>query len=182
MPSYSEQAKVGKVDGFAKPSLARSGASLRVDAGTGFAHPAIEMALAELVPLTRELGTASAGIYASHHCGQAGAHVEKLAKAGLIAFAFSNTPSAMAFHGGKRTRLGTNPLAFAAPLPGRAPLVIDMALSMVARGRIITARERGEPIPAGWAVDKNGSPTTDPEAALSGTLLPIGGPKVRRLR
>lgn len=177
VPSYSQQASVGKVDGFAVPKVTRTGSSIRVDAGTGFAYPAIAAGFAELIPLTRELGVGAIGVFSSHHCGQAGAHVEKLADAGLIGFAYANTPSAMAFHGGGRPRMGTNPLAFAAPLPGRAPLVIDMALSVVARGKIITAKEKGEPIPADWAVDADGKPTTDPHAALGGALLPIGGAK-----
>src|SRR5215469_12321903 len=177
VPSYAEQARVGKVDGFAVPRLSGEGAARRIDARTGFAYPALEMALETLVPLTRKLGTASIGIFASHHCGQAGRHVERLAGEGLVAFLFANTPSAMAFHGGGRPRMGTNPLAFAAPIPGRAPLVIDMALSVVARGKIVSAKEKGEAIPSDWAVDAGGKPTTDPEKALAGALLPIGGAK-----
>lgn len=177
VPSYAEQARAGKVDGFAESAISGAGAARRVDAKTGFAYPAIDLALETLMPLARELGVASAGIYASHHCGQAGRHVERLAEEGLVAFAFANTPSAMAFHGGVRPRLGTDPLAFAAPIPGRAPLVIDMALSVVARSRIVAARAKGAPIPQGWAVGAEGNPTTDPAAALAGTLLPIGGAK-----
>jgi (2R)-3-sulfolactate dehydrogenase (NADP+) len=177
VPSYAEQARVGKIDGFAKPEISGSGGARRVNAGTGFAYPAIELALETLVPLVREMGVVSAGIYASHHCGQAGRHVERLAESGLVAFAYANTPSAMAFHGGTRSRLGTDPLAFAAPVPGRAPLVIDMALSVVARSKIVAAKAKGEPIPEGWAVDEGGQPTTDATKALAGTLLPIGGPK-----
>lgn len=177
VPSYAEQAKVGKVDGFAVPKITGTGAARRIDAGTGFSYPAIELALETLVPLTREMGVASAGIFASHHCGQAGRHVERLAEQGLVAFLYANTPSAMAFHGGTRSRLGTDPLAFAAPIAGRAPLVIDMALSVVARSKIVAAKAKGEPIPPGWAVDVEGQPTTDANAALAGTLLPVGGAK-----
>ena len=177
VPSYSEQARVGKVDGFAVPRLSGNGATRRIDAGTGFAYPALEMAIETLVPLARELGSASVGVFSSHHCGQAGRHVERLAEQGLVAFLFANTPSAMAFHGGGRPRMGTNPLAFAAPIPGRPPLVIDMALSVVARGKIISAKSKGEAIPDGWAVDAEGVPTTDPDKALAGALLPIGGAK-----
>lgn len=177
VPSYAEQARTGKIDGFAKPEISGSGAARRIDAGTGFAYPAIELALDTLAPLTRETGIASAGIYASHHCGQAGRHVERLAEQGLVAFAYANTPSAMAFHGGKRSRLGTDPLAFAAPISGRTPLVIDMALSVVARSKIVAAKARGEPIPEGWAVDDEGLPATNADKALAGTLLPIGGAK-----
>lgn len=177
VPSYAEQAQVGKIDGFAKPEISGGGAARRIDAGTGFAYPAIELALETLTPLVREMGIVSAGIYASHHCGQAGRHVERLAERGLVAFAYANTPSAMAFHGGRRSRLGTDPLAFAAPVTGRAPLVIDMALSVVARSKIVAAKAKGEPIPEGWAVDAAGQPTTNADKALAGTLLPIGGAK-----
>jgi len=72
---------------------------------------------------------------------------------------------------------GTNPIAFAAPRRGAPPLVVDMALSEVARGKIVTAAQKGEPIPLGWAVDANGQPTTDAKAALAGTLVPAGGAK-----
>ncbi|MES2294838.1 MAG: Ldh family oxidoreductase [Pseudomonadota bacterium] len=177
VPSYAEQAQVGKVDGFAVPEITGTGAARRIDAGTGFSYPAIELALEALVPLTREMGVASVGIFASHHCGQAGRHVERLADAGLIGFAYANTPSAMAFHGGTRSRLGTDPMAFAAPVAGRAPLVIDMALSVVARSKIVAAKAKGDSIPLGWAVDSDGQPTTDANAALAGTLLPVGGAK-----
>lgn len=177
VPSYAEQARVGKIDGFATPVISGGAAARRIDAGTGFAYPAIELALETLVPLAHEMGIVSAGIYASHHCGQAGRHVERLAERGLVAFAFANTPSAMAFHGGKRARLGTDPLAFAAPVTGRAPLVIDMALSVVARSKIVAAKAKGEAIPEGWAVDDQGQPATNAGKALAGTLLPIGGAK-----
>lgn len=177
VPSYAEQARAGKVNGFAMPSLSGEGAALRIDAKAGFAFPAIDAAIAALSPLTRSKGIASAAIFASHHCGQAGRHVERLAEQGLVAFICANTPSAMAFYGGVRPRLGTDPLAFAAPLPGRAPLVIDMALSVVARSKILAAKNKGETIPPDWAIDEKGEPTTDPARALKGALLPLGGAK-----
>jgi (2R)-3-sulfolactate dehydrogenase (NADP+) len=177
VPAYAEQARVGKIDGLAIPDVTRKGAAIRVDAGTGFAYPALDAAIDGLMPLAREMGMAAAGIFASHHCGQAGRHVERLAGEGLVAFICANTPSAMAFHGGKRPRLGTDPLAFAAPLPGRPPLVIDMALSVVARSRLFAAKNKGETIPPDWAVDADGHPTDDPAKALAGTLQPVGGAK-----
>lgn len=178
VPSYVLQAKAGKVNGHAKPEILRTAkAAIRVDAGFGFAYPAIDVALAELSVLCRDTGITAAGIFHSHHFGQAGRHVERLAQEDLIAIAFSNTPKAMALHGSARAMLGTNPIAFAAPVPGRAPLVIDMSLSVAARGKIIAAQNAGKFIPADWAVDATGQPTTDPSAALQGALLPIGGAK-----
>ncbi|MCC7200266.1 MAG: Ldh family oxidoreductase [Gammaproteobacteria bacterium] len=177
--SYALHARTGKVDGRASPRVARTGlASLRVDACHGFAYPAIDVAFAGLVPLAREAGIAIAVLHRSHHFGQAGAHAERLADHGLIGIVLGNSPKAMAFWGGRKPMLGTNPLAFAAPLPGtQPPLVIDLALSVAARGKIVAAQKAGKSIPANWAVDADGNPTTDPTAALAGTLSPIGGAK-----
>ena len=95
---------------------------------------------------------------------------------------FVNTPGAMAPWGGSKALFGTNPIAFACPLAGRAPLVIDLSLSKVARGNVMTAKQRGEPIPEGWALDDEGKPTTDPGAALRGTMLPMETPRASRSR
>jgi (2R)-3-sulfolactate dehydrogenase (NADP+) len=179
VPSYALQARAGKVDGLAIPRLEPvAGAAVRVDGGFGFAYPAIDLAIAALAPLAREQGIAVAALHRSHHFGQAGAHAERLAERGLVAIVLGNSPKAMAFWGGRRPALGTNPLAFAAPLPGGAdPLVIDLAMSVAARGKIVAAEKAGQPIPSDWAVDAEGNPTTDPKAALGGALLPIGGAK-----
>lgn len=178
--SYALHARVGKVDGFAKPTVQPSAtAVLRIDAAHGFAYPAIDLAIATLPAIARTTGIALAAIHRSHHFGQAGAHVERMAQAGLVALMLGNTPKAMAMPGGKLPRLGTNPIAFAAPLPGaaRAPLVIDLALSVAARGKIVAAQKKNERIPVDWASDAEGRPTTDPNAALAGTLSAIGGAK-----
>jgi (2R)-3-sulfolactate dehydrogenase (NADP+) len=179
VPSYALHARVGKVDGFARPTLEQLGpAVLRVDAARGFAYPAIEMALEALAPLARKAGMALGLIRHSHHFGQAGAHAERLAEQGLVCLVLGNTPKAMAFWGGRTPAMGTNPIAFAAPLPdGRPPLVIDLALSVAARGKIVAAQKAGKKIPGEWAVGPDGQPTTDPDAALAGALSPIGGPK-----
>jgi (2R)-3-sulfolactate dehydrogenase (NADP+) len=176
--SYGAQVKAGKIDGRVVPILARTAtASVRIDARGGFAYPALDLAMEALAPMAREAGIAAAGIFASHHIGQAGRPVERLAEQGLVALICSNTPRAIAFQGGARPMMGTNPLAFAAPVPGRAPLVIDMALSLVARSRIVAAKNAGQPIPADWANDADGVPTTDASAALAGALAPAGGAK-----
>jgi (2R)-3-sulfolactate dehydrogenase (NADP+) len=178
VPSYAAQAKAGKVDGHASPELRQTRpATLLIDVGNGFAYPAFDLAIAHLPELARASGIAAAGFTRSHHFGVAGYHVERLAEAGLVALAFGNTPSAIAPWGGSRPLYGTNPVAFAAPLRGRPPIVIDLALSQVARGKILTAAQKGEAIPEGWAADERGRPTTDAAAALKGALQPIGGAK-----
>lgn len=176
--SYAEQALSGKVDGFAVPHAERTAdAALRVDAGGGFAYPAIDVAIHGLTDMVPRTGSAVAAIFNSHHFGQAGRHVERLADQGLVALAFSNTPKAMAMPGASKPLFGTNPLAFAAPVAGRPAIVIDLALSVVARGKVVQAHRAGEKIPPDWAIDSDGCPTEDPAMALGGSLLPIGGPK-----
>lgn len=176
--SYAAQLRAGKVVGSAVPQLEqRSAVAMHVDAGLGFAYPAIDAAIEWLGQSTVENGMAIALISRSHHFGQAGAHVERLAELGLMAFLFGNSPKAMAFWGGRVARLGTNPIAFATPVPGGSPLVIDLALSVAARGRILAAAKQGQTIPPDWALDADGQPTTDPAAALAGTMAPLGGAK-----
>jgi (2R)-3-sulfolactate dehydrogenase (NADP+) len=178
VPTYAAQAKVGKIDGFATPSVARSrpGAAV-VDAANGFAYPAIEAAMTLLPELARATGVACAAIRRSHHCGAAGHPVERLAERGLVAMMFANTPAAIAPWGAAKPVFGTNPVAFACPLPGRPPVVVDLALSKTARGNILAAKQKGERIAEGWALDAGGKPTTDPDAALAGTMLPLGDAK-----
>jgi (2R)-3-sulfolactate dehydrogenase (NADP+) len=177
-PMYAAQAKIGKVDGFASPEVSRPRpALLAIDAHFGFAYPALYMAVERLPALAREFGIAAAGIKRSHHVGVAGHPMEALAEAGMMAMMFANAPAAMAPWGGNRAVFGTDPVAFACPLQGRAPIVVDLSLSKVARGHILTAIQKGESIPEGWALDTNGRPTTDAKAALAGTMIPLGDAK-----
>ncbi|WP_029031208.1 Ldh family oxidoreductase [Salinarimonas rosea] len=176
--TYAAQAKAGKVDGRATPTATRPKPGvLAVDAAHGFAYPALAIVADELPEIARAQGVAAAAIRRSHHCGAAGHPVEALAEAGLVALLFANTPAAIAPWGGKLPVFGTNPIAFACPMPGRAPIVVDLSLSKVARGNILAAKQKGEPIPEGWALDADGNPTTDAGAALKGTMLPLGDAK-----
>jgi len=179
VPSYADQAKTGKVKGDARPQLDQVAAALlRIDADFGFAYPAIDLAIDGLVGMIPRTGIGAAVIHHSHHFGQAGAHAERLAERDLVALLFGNSPKGIAFWGGVKPMLGTNPIAFAAPMgDDQPPLVIDLALSKVARGKIMAAGKRGEAIPEGWALDETGRPTTDPAAALKGSMLPIGDAK-----
>jgi (2R)-3-sulfolactate dehydrogenase (NADP+) len=177
--SYSAQALSGKVKGHAVPNLqeTRPGAVM-VDVGHGFFYPAMDRVLEHLPTLTCANGIAAVGFVNSHHAGVLGWHLDRLAGThGLVGLMFANTPHAMASAGGKRPVFGTNPIGFAAPRRNQPPVIVDMALSAVARGKILTASQKEEPIPAGWATDENGQPTTDAKAALKGTLLPLGGAK-----
>lgn len=176
--SYSAQAKSGKVNGQAEVSIEKVSPSLlRVNANHGFAYPAFSKAIKSLTTLARETGIAAAAVTHSHHCGVVGHHAEKLAEAGLIGLIFTNSPQAIAPWGGKQAVFGTNPIAFATPRAEGPPLVIDLSLSKVARGKIKVAAREGKTIPAGWALDASGKTTTDAKAAMSGTMVPMGDAK-----
>ncbi len=178
VPTYLGMLRSGKIDGRARPVATRPKPGvLAIDAAHGFAYPAIDLALREIPAIAREQGIVAAPIMRSNHCGAAGLPCEALAKQGLIALLFANTPGAIAPWGGKTPVFGTNPIAFAAPLGDRAPVVIDLAVSKVARGPIVAAKQKGEAIPAGWALDSEGNPTTDPAKALAGTMVPLGDAK-----
>ena len=178
LPSYGAQAASGKVDGHAVATAERTRPGvLAIDAANGFAYPALALALAALPEMARAQGIAVAGVRRSHHAGVTGLFVEELARQGLVAMMLVNTPAAIAPWGGVRALYGTNPIAFAAPVPGAEPIVIDLSVSRVARGRIMAAGQQGEAIPEGWALDADGNPTTDPAAALKGTMVPMGQAK-----
>jgi (2R)-3-sulfolactate dehydrogenase (NADP+) len=177
-PAYAAQAKAGKVNGRIVPEINRiRPGTISIDGGFGFAFPALEMAIGALAEITPGQGIAAAGIFRSHHAGVAGLTVEALAERGLIALFFTNSPGAMAPWGGNRALFGTNPIAFACPATEGVPVVVDVSLSKVARGKIMAASQKGETIPEGWAFDRDGKATTDPKAALAGTMAPLGDAK-----
>jgi (2R)-3-sulfolactate dehydrogenase (NADP+) len=175
-PPYCEQALCGKADGHARPTLERSAAAvINVDSHIGFAFPAIRMGLDAACEAVRETGIVALGIAHSHHFGVAGHHVEDLAEHGLVGIAFANTPASIAPWGGARAIYGTNPIAFAWPRQGRSPMVVDLSVSAVARGKVVLAHQRGETIPDDWAMDATGQPTIIPAEGMAGSMTPLGG-------
>ena len=179
LPVYCQHVACGKVDGRVEPvaNSDRAGA-WRVDARHGFAHPAIDLGFRQLAPAARENGIAALSIIRSYNCGVLGYHVERLARQGLVALAFVNSPPSMAPWGGSKPFFGTNPIACAAPRKTGSPLVIDQSASVVARGEVMLHAYEGKSIPQGWALDREGRPTTNPHAALDGgSMLPSGGYK-----
>lgn len=178
IPTYLAMLATGKVDGRAVPQMRKTAPGvLGIDAADGYAYPAIDLALDTLPALTHSQGVAIAAIRRSNHCGVAGHHAEALAREGLVALLFANAPAAIAPWGGRAPVFGTNPIAFAAPLEGAEPIVVDLSVSKVARGNILAAKQRNQPIPEGWALDAGGNATTDPAAALAGTMIPFGDAK-----
>ena len=179
LPSYAAQTLSGKIRGQAEPRVVSTTSSfVRIDAGYGFAYPACDLARERLQAMASAQGVAAAAIFNSHHFGQAGYHVEQLAERGLVALMMGNSPKAIAPWGGRDALFGTNPIAFAAPRPApEIPLVIDLSLSRVARGKVMVAAKEGRNIPPDWAFDEEGHPTTDPNAALRGSMAPMGDAK-----
>ncbi|MCT9000123.1 Ldh family oxidoreductase [Chelativorans intermedius] len=178
VPAYAAQTRAGKVKGHAVPTARRVRPGVvRIDAANGFAFPALDLAVGELAELAPQQGIAMAGIHRSHHAGVAGLTVEALARRGLVGLMFANAPAAMAPWGGRKALFGTNPIAFAAPVAGAEPVVVDVSLSKVARGKLMAARQKNMAIPEGWALDPEGNPTTDPAAGMAGTMVPLGDAK-----
>lgn len=177
LPFYLDQAVSGKVNSAAVPSVQVDGAIVRVDAHYGLAFAAVERGLEAGYKCVAQTGLSAVSIANSHHFGVAGAPVEAAARRGYVALAFSNTPSAIAPWGGHRALFGTNPIAFACPRQDANPLLIDLSLSKVARGKIMMAKMKGERLPVGWALDKEGRSTTDPDKAMAGSMVPAGDVK-----
>ena len=178
LESYCGQVKSGKVDGQATPVLSQPAkAAIVVDAKSGFAFPAIKMGLDRAAELVKETGVVCVAVARSHHSGAFGYHVERLARQGLVGLGFSNSPSGIAPWGGKTPIFGTNPVGFGCPRKSGDPLIVDLSLAKVARGKIKLAADKGEPIPEGWAVDADGNPTTDAKAAMKGSNTPMGDAK-----
>ena len=175
---YAAQVRSGKVNGRAEPKCALThDAALAVDAQDGFAYPALDLAIETGVEMAKRQGCAAMTVTRSHHCGALSVQVAKIAQNGLIGLMVANTPAGMAPWGAHVPVFGTNPIAFAAPRQNGEALVIDLSLSKVARGKIMHAKKNGQSIPEGWALDASGSPTTDPDAALAGSMVPMGEAK-----
>ena len=175
---YIAQVKSEKINLDAKIKIEYPKATyISVDADYGFAYPALDQAISEGAFVAKEHGSAVVSVFNSHHCGALSVQVEKIAKHGLIGLMMANTPKAIAPWGGKDPFFGTNPIAFAVPRIKKDPLVIDLSLSKVARGKIMHAKKSNSEIPEGWALDSSGNPTTDPDQALHGSMLPIGEAK-----
>jgi (2R)-3-sulfolactate dehydrogenase (NADP+) len=178
VPLYCQHLREGRADGKAKPKLVKKkGATCLVDANGGLAFLASALAVKEAVKRAQRYGVAFAGVTNSHHFGAAAYHLAPVAQAGLVGLAFTNSPSAINAWGGKKAFFGTNPVAAIFPRRQTDPIVVDLSLTEVVRGKIMLYAKEGKPIPLGWAVDKNGNPTTDPKAALTGSLTAIGGVK-----
>ena len=172
---YTGHLRHDRVNGAAVPVVVKAkGAAALVDAQEGLAFAACDLAISEAIVRARALGISIVGVTNSHHAGVLVDHLRAVAAAGMVGIGFANAPAAMPAAGGKHPIFGTNPIAAIFPRRGALPLMIDMSLSEVARGKLMMAVKAGEAIPLGWALDPQGQPTTDPQAGMDGSMLPIG--------
>lgn len=170
--------KAGKVRGDAEPSLvAAEGAVVRVNGQGGFANAAFALGLPKLAETAGRQGLAALVINDATHFAALWPEVEALTEQGLAGIVMCPSYATVAPWGGTEPLLGTNPLAFGWPRPGSEPFVFDFATSIVARGEIELYRRAAKPLPEGWALNAQGEPTTVPEEALGGAMLPFGGHK-----
>ena len=168
----------GRLDGRAVPAIAhRVPAVITSDARGGIAHTGFDGSFADLVQAARHCGLAAFAQQNAFTCGQLGWFTERLADAGLVAVATAVSPAVLAAGPGTGRVFGTNPMAYSVPRAGGQPLTVDQASSSTAFVSVREAAARGEGLPEGWAIDRDGLPTTDAEAALAGALLPFGGYK-----
>ena len=179
VPFYCSMLRSGRADGQARPTMAAEKAGVcLIDNADGLPYESAAWAIEEVIQRARRNGIGFAGIRNSAHVGVLGIHLLKVAEAGMVGVAFTNSPAAIPPWGGKKALFGTDPVAFAFPRQGADPIVVDLALTTVTRGRIMVSMQKGEKIPEGWALDRHGKPTTDPKEAIEqGSLFPIGGTK-----
>jgi len=179
LPVYCEHLRCGKVNPAAVPTVQAHGSVVRVDADAGFAHPAIGLGFAQLVPLAKQLGAAVMAVANSYNCGVLAYHTETLARQGVVALGFTNAPASIAPWGSATPVLGTNPWSLAVPDgEGGVHFVIDQSSSTVAKSEVVRHRRDKRPLPDGWALDREGRPTNSADAALDGgSMAPAGGYK-----
>lgn len=175
---YADRVRAGLVDRYAEPIVVTdTGDGVVVDARNAIGHLGARTGVDLAVEHASAATCCTVGVRNSNHCGTLAYFVRRATAAGLVLLAATNAPPTMTYFGGRTRAVGTNPLAIGVPRAGRTPIVLDIATSATARGKIIMAEHLGRPIPPGWAVDVRGHETTDASEALRGSVLPFAGPK-----
>jgi len=175
---YTERLKGGAVNAKAEPAVDVRAPSLAiVDGRNGLGPVVANVALETAMQMVAETGIAYVGCHSSNHLGALVPYALKACEAGYLMMAGTGASTTMPPFGGSEARIGNNPLCIAAPCPAAPHFVLDMAMSVAARGKIRAAHAEGRSIPEGWAVDADGQPTTDPARALDGFLIAVGGHK-----
>ena len=177
MAIYLERVERGLVSKHNDARVVReSPGAVSVDAGNSLGAVGAKFAMETCIRKARETGCCFAAVRNSNHFGAAAYYTRMAARAGMIGFCCTNLTAKIAPHGAAEPFMGTDPISVAVPSMGE-PLVLDMTPSVVALGKLILAQKLGRDIPLGWALDRDGKPTTDPAAGRAGSLIPIGGPK-----
>ena len=179
LPGYAASLNSGKVNGASDPTVERIAPSvLRVHGDGGFVPLSLERGRQPLIDMAREQGVGVCGLVDSYHFSALWMEVEPLAEAGLCAIAMTAYKPVVAPAGSTKAFFGTNPVAFGWPRKNGPPMVFDQASSVMARGEVMLAAREGRSVPPGTGLDRNGQPTTDPQAILDGgVMLTFGGYK-----
>ncbi|RHZ46654.1 uncharacterized protein CDV56_104344 [Aspergillus thermomutatus] len=178
IPSYMERIRQGVLDAKANPVLNQiTPVVAQVDGQNGFGFVAAHLGMKRAIEMAREFGIGFVSVKHSNHFGMSAWVVQQALDAGMMSLVFTNSSPALPVWGGREKLMGVSPLACGAPAGKTKPFILDMAPSIAARGKIYKAARRGEKIPGDWALDGEGRPTDDPNKALEGVMLPMGGPK-----
>ena len=176
LKQYTDQGVKGFIDPKGEPEIvSERGGTLLIDGHNGFGAHISTFAMKKTIEKAKTCGVAFCTVRASSHYGVAAYYSTMALKENQIGFSFTNTLPFVAPYGSKKACTGTNPLTVAFPAGRNRPFVLDMATSVVARGNIVNCAREGKPIPAGWACDSDGLPTTDPNKAVKGFCVPLGG-------
>ncbi|KAF2014987.1 putative malate dehydrogenase [Aaosphaeria arxii CBS 175.79] len=178
LEQYIGRVTAGLVNATPKLEIsAKTPVVAHLDGDNGFGFVVATKAMEEAIKRADTYGIGFVTVDHSNHFGMAATYVLQALRKGMISLCFTNSAKQMPPFGGKDTLLGISPFAAGAPSNNEVPYILDMAPSVVAKGKIRRAARRGESIPLGWALDKDGNPTTDANVALDGSMAPIGGPK-----
>lgn len=177
VPSYVERLRAGDFNPHAAMAHHSFPGGIVLDADGAMGQIAGPHAVRLGLEALKSSASVLIAVQACGHLGALGIYALMAAEVGAFCVVGQRTPPVLAMEGFSRPAIGHNPIAFGCPLPGQSPIVFDVACSVAARGHILLAAREGKPIPAGWALDEEGRPTTDAQRALSGALLPTGGHK-----
>lgn len=178
LPIYSQRVMEGRINNQPNIRFTRNAPSvLTVDGDNGLGQIVSYHSVLKGIEVVKETGMAAVAVKNSNHFGTASYFCQLASEQNLVAICFTNSPPGVAPWGGKTAFFGTNPIAFGFPTGNETPVIIDLSTSIVARGKIILAAKQGQEIPIDWAIDENGEQTTDPNEALKGAVLPLGGAK-----
>lgn len=171
IPSYMARVRQGVLDATVFPTLEQlTPVVAQVDGHNGFGFPAAQMAMESATTMAQTFGIGMVSVKHSNHFGMSAWLVQQAIDAGMMSLVFTNSSPALPVWGGKEKLMGVSPIACGAPAGKAKPFILDMAPSVAARGKIYKAKRRGEKIPSDWALDSEGRPTDDPEAALGGVM------------